>query len=156
MFSPLLRYSFPDGHKHSSSLSCLQAFTQLPALFKFKVFPSISHSLRAQLLSCVWLFVTPKTSPPGSSVHGIFQAKSTGVGCHFLLQWSSWLRDRTPSPSPCFISLHGMFPLLNIKHYRCFFFVFCLFQQNMNITRAEPSCVLYVRSSMPRARLGKK
>ena len=25
-------------------------------------------------------------SPPGSSVHGIFQAKNTGVGCHFLLQ----------------------------------------------------------------------
>ena len=22
--------------------------------------------------------------PPGSSVHGIFQARSTGVGCHFL------------------------------------------------------------------------
>ena len=25
-------------------------------------------------------------SPPGSSFHGIFQAKNTGVGCHFLLQ----------------------------------------------------------------------
>ena len=25
-------------------------------------------------------------SPPGSSVHGIFQAGSTEVGCHFLLQ----------------------------------------------------------------------
>ena len=25
-------------------------------------------------------------SLPGSSIHGIFQAKSTGVGCHFLLQ----------------------------------------------------------------------
>ena len=25
-------------------------------------------------------------SPPGSSVHGIFQNKNTGVGCHFLLQ----------------------------------------------------------------------
>ena len=24
--------------------------------------------------------------PPGSSVHGIFPGKSTGVGCHFLLQ----------------------------------------------------------------------
>ena len=24
--------------------------------------------------------------PPGSSVHGILQAKNTGVGCHFLLQ----------------------------------------------------------------------
>ena len=25
-------------------------------------------------------------SPPGSSVHGIFPGRSTGVGCHFLLQ----------------------------------------------------------------------
>ena len=25
-------------------------------------------------------------SPPGSSVHGIFQARNTAVGCHFLLQ----------------------------------------------------------------------
>ena len=26
------------------------------------------------------------SSLPGSCVHGIFQANSTGVGCHFLLQ----------------------------------------------------------------------
>ena len=25
-------------------------------------------------------------SPPGSSVHGIFSGKNTGVGCHFLLK----------------------------------------------------------------------
>ena len=25
-------------------------------------------------------------SPPGFSIHGIFPSKSTGVGCHFLLQ----------------------------------------------------------------------
>ena len=25
-------------------------------------------------------------SPPGSSVHGVFSGKNTGVGCHFLLQ----------------------------------------------------------------------
>jgi len=25
-------------------------------------------------------------SPPGSSIHGISQAKNTGVGCRFLLQ----------------------------------------------------------------------
>ena len=25
-------------------------------------------------------------SPPGSSVHGIFQARILGAGCHFLLQ----------------------------------------------------------------------
>ena len=47
------------------------------------------------VLTCVQLFMTPWTSPPGSSVHGIFQAK--------LLEWvaisysrgSSWPKDQT-------------------------------------------------------------
>ena len=32
-------------------------------------------------------------SLPGSSVHGVSQAKNTGVGCHFLLQGSPRPRD---------------------------------------------------------------
>ena len=32
---------------------------------------------------------------PGSFVHGIFQAKNTAVGCHFLFRGFSWPRDRT-------------------------------------------------------------
>ena len=41
----------------------------------------------AQSLSRVRLFWdSMDCSPPGSSVHGISQAKNTGVGCHFLLQ----------------------------------------------------------------------
>ena len=40
-----------------------------------------------QLLSHVWLFVTPlDRSPPSSSVHGTFSGKNTGAGCHVLLQ----------------------------------------------------------------------
>ena len=39
-------------------------------------------------LSCVQLLVTPWTSPP-------FPSKNTVVGCHSLLQGSSWLRDQT-------------------------------------------------------------
>jgi len=35
---------------------------------------------------CVWLFVTPWTVPPGSSVHGASPGKNTGVSCHALLQ----------------------------------------------------------------------
>ena len=48
-------------------------------------------------LSHVQLFDTPWTvcSPPGSSVHGIFSGKNTAVGCHFLLQESSWPRSET-------------------------------------------------------------
>ena len=38
-------------------------------------------------LSRVWLFATSlDCSPPGSSVHGYSPSKSTGVGCHGLLQ----------------------------------------------------------------------
>ena len=37
------------------------------------------------MLSCLRLFGMD-WSPPVSSVHGIFQTRNTGVGCHFLLQ----------------------------------------------------------------------
>ena len=36
--------------------------------------------------SCLSLCDTMDCSPPGSSAHGTPQARSTGVGCHFLLQ----------------------------------------------------------------------
>ena len=46
--------------------------------------------------SCPTLPRPMDCSLPGSSVHGIFPGKSTGVGCHFLLQGSSPSRDQTP------------------------------------------------------------
>ena len=36
--------------------------------------------------SCLTLCDAVDCSPPGSSVHGIFLGKNTGVGCHALLQ----------------------------------------------------------------------
>ena len=36
--------------------------------------------------SCPTLCDPVDCSPPGSSVHGIFPGKNTGIGCHFLLQ----------------------------------------------------------------------
>ena len=48
------------------------------------------------VLSSVQLFVTPwDCRLPGSSVHGIFAGKNTGVGCHFLPHGSSRSRDWT-------------------------------------------------------------
>ena len=44
--------------------------------------------------SCSTLCDRMGCSPPGSSVHGILQAKITGVGGHFFLQGSSWPWDR--------------------------------------------------------------
>ena len=41
-------------------------------------------------------------SPPGSTVHGIFQARNTWVGCHFLLQGNlpNWGIEPTSLASP--------------------------------------------------------
>ena len=38
-------------------------------------------------------------SPPGSSVHGIFQVRNTGVGCHSLLQGLFLTQGSNPSLS---------------------------------------------------------
>ena len=38
------------------------------------------------VLSRVWLFVSPGTAAPGSSVHEESPGKNTGAGCHALLQ----------------------------------------------------------------------
>ena len=42
--------------------------------------------VKVKLLSRILLLLTPWTSLPGSSLHGIFPGKSTGVGYHCLLQ----------------------------------------------------------------------
>ena len=89
----------------SSSYSCLTVLhTVTQATYKLCSFgrlispsrpqslqkPKDSHDTRqcavVQLLGHVQLFCDPKNcSPPGSSVHGIFPGKNTGLGCHFLL-----------------------------------------------------------------------
>ena len=43
-------------------------------------------------------------TPPGSSVHGIFQARNTGMGCHCLLQGD--LPD--PRIRPCLLHWHAV------------------------------------------------
>ena len=45
--------------------------------------------------SCPALCNLMDCSPPGSSVRGDSPGKNTGVGCHALLQGSSWLGDWT-------------------------------------------------------------
>ena len=49
--------------------------------------------------SCSSLYDSIDSSLPGSSVHGILQARNTGVGCHFLLQGSSQPRSQPSSPA---------------------------------------------------------
>ena len=53
-------------------------------------------------------------SPPGSSVRGIFQARITGVGCHFLLQ-GVYL---TQGANPCLLHLlHWQVNSLPLSHF---------------------------------------
>ena len=50
-------------------------------------FIMLEARLCAQLLSCVRLFCDPMDcTPPGSSVHGIFQLEYCGVDGHFLIR----------------------------------------------------------------------
>ena len=49
------------------------------------------------LHSCPTLWDAMDCSPPGSSVHGVLQARNTGVGCHALLH-RGWSRPRDWSP----------------------------------------------------------
>ena len=51
--------------------------------------------------SCLTLCEPVECSLPGSSVHGIFWARNTGMDCHFLLQ-GIFL---TQGSNPCLLSL---------------------------------------------------
>ena len=44
--------------------------------------------------SCLTLSDPMDYSLPGSSIHGIFPGKSTGVGCHCLLRYSAYKLDK--------------------------------------------------------------
>ena len=48
--------------------------------------------------SCLTLCNFTDCSPPGSSVHGDFPGKNTGVGCHFLLQEIFPTQGSNPGP----------------------------------------------------------
>ena len=61
-----------------------------------------------QSLSCVWFFCDPMDcSWPGSSVHGVFQARILEWVCHFLLQ-EIFL---TQGSNPCLLHWQADFPL---------------------------------------------
>ena len=54
--------------------------------------------------ACLTLCNPLDCSPSGSSVHGIFPGKNTGVGCHSFFRGSSQPRDRT-----CISCIAGIF-----------------------------------------------
>ena len=72
--------------------------------------------------SCPTLCDPMDYSPPGSSVHGIFQARNTGVGCHFLLQEGrrsmAKVKRETPKPEQPFFLWTGGKTLASVTAYR--------------------------------------
>ena len=77
----LLATPWTAAHQAPPSLgfSRLEYWSGLP-------FPSPMHKSESEVIQSSPTLCDPMDwSPPGSSVHGICQAKSTGVGCHCLL-----------------------------------------------------------------------
>ena len=76
-------------------------------------FPSKTINMHAE--SCPTLCDTTDCYPPGSSVHGVFQANA-GVGCRFLLQGRFMLSfPLEGTPKACFIFPHK-FPSWGLPH----------------------------------------
>ena len=55
----------------------------------------VPSAIRIESLSCVWLCDLMDCSPPGSSVHGILQARILECVAILFSRGSSWLRDWT-------------------------------------------------------------
>jgi len=78
----------------------------METLFKGKIINLFFFSLFLPVLclvthSCPTLWDPMDCSPPDASVHGIPQAKNTGVGCHPLLQGIFRTQGSNPSLSHC-------------------------------------------------------
>ena len=71
---------------HQMNISCGFCFSGEPWLMLVMPFPVHVWCLSSVAQSCPTLCDPIDCSPPGSSVHRIFQARNTGMGCHFLLQ----------------------------------------------------------------------
>ena len=70
------------------------------------IFGKGKESEVAQL--CLTLSNPMDCSPPGSSIHGMFQAKNTGVGCHFLLQEMFLTQGLNPGLPHCRQTLYHL------------------------------------------------
>ena len=114
------RWTDEEGKNKGRLRSCLilLARTQSHGIPTGKGAWEMKHSLyfrqplaRACVLSHV-RFCNPRDcSPSGSSVHGIFHSKNTGVDCHFLLQTgiscvSSFGRQTTEPPGKPVVLSH--------------------------------------------------
>ena len=74
--------------------------------------------------SCLALHDPMNCSLPGSSIHGIFPGKSTGVGCHCLLCSNEHSYLKTTRPYEDFLLLSVLFPFLVLPFHLVYVFQF--------------------------------
>ena len=113
---------------------------QLPLLYYFLFTQNESESEVAQW--CLTLSDPVDCSLPCSSIHGIFPFKSTGVGCHFLLQGTFLTHGSNPD---CLHCMETLYPLshqgspkyspriLSYIHSSSAFFCFHLAEKNHSL-----------------------
>ena len=90
------------------------------------------------LLSCVRLFVTLGTvAQPGSSVHGDFPSKSTGVGCHLLLQGIFPTQGSNPGLPHCRQMLYRLSHQGNSTFLKKFIFFFFGSTDSMDVSLSK-------------------
>ena len=98
--------------------NCLTAFLphQLRELWEFGLQPCLPMHGYCCMFSCVQLFPTPRTVLPGSSAHGIFQARILDWVAISFSRGSFWLRywtciSTTMSPEKPMHNRYLFFPL---------------------------------------------
>ena len=118
------------------------------------------------LISHVRLFCNlMDCSLPGSSVHGIFQGRNTGVGCHFLLQ--GIFQPRNQTHIPCMgrqIPYHWVTWGTLLSYYTYFIFHWCWLgqclthircSQNVCWKNCESMFIVICHCPLPQLTLGK-
>ena len=133
LFHQLAEFSVCFCRNTSSFMHCVDSLTLNPHQQHCNSCPNEAHlhpclllhmCVWAQPLVCLTLYDLMDCSLPGSTVQGIFQAKNTEVGCHFLLQGIfptqglnlhllQWQADSLPLS-------HLGSPYFSIRHVRTF------------------------------------
>ena len=92
--------------------------------------------------SCPTLSDPMDCSPPGSSVHGIFPGKSTGVGCHCLLHLEGL---DVPKWDVFYSSLHHQ---LLAQHYACSMYSVSVRSEIMSFMSADEVWTHFLHASI--------
>ena len=99
----MLAYKWEHSHEWQRSLAIENR--SVSGLAVAAKFPDPADGMHPQLLSCIWLFETPRY-PSRPLCPRDFPGKNTGVGCHFFPDW--------------FFRFHFLFTSLCFRFFLCF------------------------------------